>query len=60
MKFYVLVGDTNGLSIAGNYTCTSILQEVNGWYYLLTEDVGKKKHLEVASRSKGSLRLRGR
>ncbi|XP_070175591.1 uncharacterized protein [Littorina saxatilis] len=28
-------------------------KDVNGWYYLLTEDVGKKKHLEVNSRPRG-------
>ncbi|XP_071096723.1 uncharacterized protein [Haliotis cracherodii] len=29
-------------------------KEVNGWYYLLTEEVGRKKHLQVSSRPKTS------
>ena len=27
-------------------------KEVNGWYHLLTEDVGCKKHLQVATRQR--------
>ena len=29
------------------------LQVVNGWYYLLTEDIGRRKHLRVVDRKSG-------
>ncbi|XP_025112214.1 uncharacterized protein LOC112574971 isoform X2 [Pomacea canaliculata] len=34
-------------------------KEVNGWYYLLTEEVGRKKHLIASMRPQPSLKMRG-
>nr|KAG5693409.1 hypothetical protein BaRGS_009882 [Batillaria attramentaria] len=34
-------------------------KEVNGWYYLLTEDVGKRKHLVASAKPRSSLKMRG-
>ncbi len=31
------------------------LQVVNGWYYLLGEDVGRRKHMEVQDDARSSL-----
>ncbi|KAK3593735.1 hypothetical protein CHS0354_013632 [Potamilus streckersoni] len=33
-------------------------KDSSGWYYLLTEDIGKRKHLQVSSRQKPQLKLR--
>ncbi|XP_045191341.2 uncharacterized protein LOC123548240 [Mercenaria mercenaria] len=37
---------------------TNPKKEVNGWYYLLTEDVGRKKHLQVSHRQYPQLKIR--
>ena len=37
---------------------TNPKKEVSGWYYLLTEDIGRKKHLQVSQRLKPQLRVR--
>jgi regulator of G-protein signaling 3 len=39
---------------------TNPKKEVNGWYYLLTEDVGRKKHLQVSHRQHPQLRIRSK
>ncbi|KAK3088405.1 hypothetical protein FSP39_018747 [Pinctada imbricata] len=33
-------------------------REVSGWYYLLTEDIGRKKHLQVSQKQNPRLTLR--
>ena len=37
---------------------TNPKKEVSGWYYLLTEDIGRKKHLQVSQRLKPQLQVR--
>uniref|UniRef100_A0A3B4ZLX4 Si:ch211-154e10.1 n=1 Tax=Stegastes partitus TaxID=144197 RepID=A0A3B4ZLX4_9TELE len=32
------------------FLCVCVLQEVQGWYYLLGEELGRKKHLKVGER----------
>lgn len=39
---------------------TNPKKEVNGWYYLLTEDVGRKKHLQVSHRQHPQLKIRSK
>lgn len=39
---------------------TNPKKEVNGWYYLLTEDIGRKKHLQVSHRQRPQLKLRSK
>lgn len=29
-----------------------IFQDITGWYYLLTEEIGRKKHLQVSSKQR--------
>ncbi|XP_069120607.1 uncharacterized protein [Argopecten irradians] len=33
-------------------------KDVGGWYYLLTEEIGRKKHLQVSHKQKPELKLR--
>ncbi|KAJ8300366.1 hypothetical protein KUTeg_021885 [Tegillarca granosa] len=33
-------------------------KEVSGWYYLLTEDIGRKKHLQVSAKQKPLLKVK--
>ncbi|KAL3872127.1 hypothetical protein ACJMK2_040079 [Sinanodonta woodiana] len=34
------------------------IKDSSGWYYLLTEDIGRRKHLQVSSRQKPQLKFR--
>ncbi|KAL5011950.1 hypothetical protein ScPMuIL_010501 [Solemya velum] len=37
---------------------TDPTKDVSGWYYLLTEDIGRRKHLRVCSKQKPGLQVR--
>lgn len=35
-------------------------KDTDGWYYLLTEEVGRKKHLKVSSKNQPKLQVRSK
>lgn len=57
-SLYFSVNEFLGCMSFGIRHLTNPKKEVNGWYYLLTEEIGRKKHLQVSHRQRPQLKIR--